>query len=232
MLLVVLRTLILFASVVLFLRMMGKRQIGQLQPYELVIVIMISELAAIPMESTNIPLLRGIIPIFVLFVAQVALAYVSLKSERARGIICGRPSILIENSKIVESELERQRYNINDLIEQLRLKNVPNIGDVEFAILETSGQVSVIPKSQKRPVEPEDLSIPTQYEGLPTTLVIDGHVIHQNLKRNELGVDWLRGELRKFGINDLRDVLFASLDTQGRIYYQLKSKADKKAKGA
>ncbi len=145
MILGIIRTLILFVMVVIGLRLMGKRQIGQLQPYELVIVIMLSALAAIPMENTGVPLFSGLFPIFTLIVAQVALSYISLKSERARGIICGTPSVLIENGKILEKELSRLRYNINDLLEQLRSKNTPNITDVEFAILESSGQLSVIP---------------------------------------------------------------------------------------
>ncbi|MGE5372765.1 MAG: YetF domain-containing protein [Solirubrobacterales bacterium] len=222
MLLAVLRTLILFTFVVLLVRVMGKRQIGQLQPYELVIIIMISELAAIPMQDTRIPLLAGLIPILVLATAQVAVSYAALKSDRARGVICGRPSVLIENGKIVEEELRRQRYNINDLLEQLRSKDAANIADVEYAILETSGQLSIIPKSQKRPVNPEDLNLSTPYEGLPTTLIIDGRIFHDNLKKIGLTPEWLFGELTKLGIRRASDVLFASLDTEGRLYYQLK----------
>ncbi|MEN6327492.1 MAG: DUF421 domain-containing protein, partial [Syntrophomonas sp.] len=165
--LVIIRTLILYTATVVLLRIMGKRQIGQLQPYELVVIIMISELAAIPMQNTGIPIINGLIPIFILVAAEITLSHLSLKSERARGIICGKPSVLIENSKIMENELKRLRYNINDLLEQLRLKNVPDIADVEFAILETSGHLSVILKSQKRPVVPQDLNISPEYEGLP-----------------------------------------------------------------
>ena len=164
MLLGIFRTIILFIVVVIGLRLMGKKQIGQLQPYELVIVIMLSALAAIPMQDTGISLFTGLFPIITLLLVEVALSYLSLKSERARGIICGTPSVLIENGKIVEQELKRLRYNINDLLEQLRAKNMSNIADIEFAILETSGQLSVIPKSQKRPVVPADLNIETSYE--------------------------------------------------------------------
>ncbi len=224
MLIGIIRTLILFAVVVIGLRLMGKRQIGQLQPYELVIVIMLSALAAIPMENTEVPLLFGLFPIFTLIVLQVAMSWMSLKSEKARGIICGTPSVLIENGKIIEKELARLRYNINDLLEQLRVKNIPNIADVEFAILETGGQLSVIPKSQKRPVIPEDLNIPTKYEGLPMTLIIDGFVFRKNLSRVNLNEDWLRAELHKFGINSFKEVLFAHLDTEGKLLYQVKSK--------
>ncbi|MGE5389525.1 MAG: DUF421 domain-containing protein [Deltaproteobacteria bacterium] len=220
--LVIIRTLILYATVVIFLRIMGKRQIGQLQPYELVVIIMISELGAIPMQNTGIPIIYGLIPIFVLFAAEVALSYIALKSERARGVICGKPSILIANSRINEEEMRRLRYNINDLLEQLRIKDVTNISDVEYAILETGGQLSVILKSQKRPVEPADLGIATGYEGLSTTLVVDGHVIHENLKKVFLSMDWLKAELGKYGVQKFSDVFFASVNPQGELFYQLK----------
>ncbi len=222
MILVIIRTLFLFTLVVIVLRLMGKRQIGQLQPYELVVIIMISELAAIPMENIGIPLLSGLIPIFILFILQVGLAYIPQKRHRARGVICGTPSVLIANSQIVEKEMKRLRYNINDLLEQLRSKNIPNIADVEFAILETSGQLSVIPKSQKRPLAPADIQLTTEYEGIPTTLIIDGHVFHENLQKINLSPGWLQTELAKFGIQRFKDVLFATLDTQGKLFYQVK----------
>ncbi len=222
MLIVLVRTLILYGLVVVAVRIMGKRQIGQLQPFELVVTIMLSELAAIPMQNPGIPLINGITPILTLLTAQVILSYLSLKSERARAVICGRPSILVENGKIVEPELERLRYNLSDLMEQLRAKNVPNISDVEFAILETSGQLSVIPKSQRRPVMPADIRLPTSYEGLPHILVMDGHIIHHNLKKLNLDLQWLEQELRKHGLDNPDQVLYASLDTEGKLFYQMK----------
>lgn len=225
--LVIIRTLILYTTTVLLLRIMGKREIGQLQPYELVVIIMISELAAIPMQNTGIPILNGIIPILILVAAEITLSYISLKSEKARGIICGKPSVLIENSKIVESELKRLRFNVNDLLEQLRLKNVADIADVEFAILETNGQLSVILKSQKRPVQPQDLNISPEYEGLPITLVIDGQIIKQNLTQANIGMEWLKTDLLKSGIQ-IKQILFATLDSHGKLYYQVKSPAEKK----
>ena len=212
MLLTVIRTLILFVAVLILLRVMGKRQIGEIQPYELVVIIMISELAAIPMENTGIPLLNGLIPIFVLVAAQVTLSYISLKSSKARGVICGRPSIVIEDAVINEDELRRLRYNINDLLEQLRTKDVFDISDVEFAILETSGQLSVILKSQRRPVQPEDLDIEPPFEGLPLTLIIDGRLIEENLVKANKTVGWLLDRLTQSGVKRIQDVLLASLD--------------------
>ena len=214
------RALILYVLVVIVMRIMGKRQIGQLQPFELVVTIMMAELAAIPMQNTGIPLINGIIPILTLLIAQLIFSFASLKSERLRGIICGKPSVLIHGGKIIEKELERQDYNLNDLMEQLRSKNYPNVADVEFAILETNGQISVIPKAQKRPVTPEDLKIDTQYEGLPISLIIDGHMLAVNLHSAGLNEQWLIDELSKLGINNYRDVLYANIDTTGKLFYQ------------
>lgn len=224
MLVVFVRTLILYTIVVLVMRFMGKRQIGQLQPFELVVAIMISELASVPMENTGVPLINGIIPIMTLLVAQITMSFISLKSTRARSIICGKPAVLIENGKIVEEHLRNEMYTMNDLLEQLRSKDIPNIADVEFAILETNGQLSVIPKSQKRPLTPEDLNIKTKYEGLPLDLIIDGSVMYNNLIRAHLDEQWLKDQLSKFGIKNIKDILFSSLDSLGNLYYQEKLK--------
>jgi len=216
------RTLILYAIVVIVMRIMGKRQIGELQPFELVVAILLSDLAAVPMQNTGIPLVNGIIPILTLLIAQMIMSFVSLKSVKARVIICGRPSILIEKGKINESVLRKEMYTINDLLEQLRSKNIYNVADVEYAILETNGQLSVLPKSQKRPLTPQDMNIPVQYEGLPLVIIIDGHVSWKDLNKAGLNEEWLKSELSKHGINDARDVLFASLDPSGNLFLQRK----------
>jgi uncharacterized membrane protein YcaP (DUF421 family) len=208
---------------------MGKRQIGELQPSELVVAIMISELAAIPMEETGIPLINGVLPILTLVIAEVSLSFLTLKSKRARKLIIGSPSVLIENGKINQKELEKLRFNTDDLIEELRQKNYTKISDIEFAILETSGQLSVIPKSQNRSVTTQDLNIATNYEGLPLTLISDGKVNTYNLDKVNLDEKWLLNELFKLGIPSVSDVFFASLDTNGDLYYQTKTPITPKA---
>jgi len=222
MLITILRTLILYTLVVTVLRLLGKRQIGQLQPFELVIIIMISELAAVPSENTGIPLLSGVVPILVLLLAGTTISYLSLKSLTFRTLLCGNPTILIERGQILEPALRRLRYNLSDLLEQLRVKNVPNIADVEFAILETNGELSVIPKSQKRPAIPEDFQIATKYEGLPITLVMDGQLLKENLGKARLDPNWLQTELKKFNVNSTEEVLLASIDSSGTLYVQKK----------
>ena len=220
--LVVFRTLILYALVIVALRLMGKREIGQLQPFELVVILMISDLAVVPSENVGIPLLSGIIPILVLLSASLTLAWISLKSQTARDIICGKPSLLIERGKILEEELKKNCYNLTDLLEELRLKNIPNIADVEFAILENNGQLSVFPKSQKRSTIPEDFQITPKYEGLPLTLILDGKLNHKNLAKSNKNLTWLENELNLQSIGNVEEVLIASLDSSGNLFAQAK----------
>ncbi len=227
MFIVMLRTFILYALVVVVLRILGKRQIAQLQPFELAGVIMISELASVPSENVGIPLISGIIPILVLLLSGVTLSYLSLKSEKARLILCGTPIILIDKGKILEPELKKMRYNLSDLLEQLRIKNIANISDVEYAILETNGELSVIPKSQKRPTIPEDFQIATKYEGLPLTLVMDGQAHLDNMKKANVDTQWLQREIKKQNLTSIDQVLLASLDTAGTLFVQGKMSPQK-----
>ncbi len=223
-LIVFIRTVILYTVIIIIMRLMGKRQIGQLQPSELVVALVIADLAAVPMAEVGIPLINGIVPIITLFVAEELLSYISLKSDRARGIISGKPSIIVEKGIILEQELRRLRYNINDLLEQLRLSNVFDIADVDFAILETSGQLSIIPKPEKRPLTPRDMDIQVPYSSLPVTVIIDGKVNSANLYKVGLDEAWLHSELKKNRIRDIRDVFFCYLTTDRTLHYQIKSK--------
>lgn len=216
------RTLILYLLVVIVMRIMGKPQIGELQPFELVIAIMISELAAVPMADTEIPLINGIIPILTLLLAQVTLSYWSLKSEKARAFICGRPSIIIEKGRINQNEMRRLRMNMNDLLEQLRVKNFPNISEVDYAILETNGALSVIPKADSRPVVTKDLGIKLPSPGLPLSLVVDGNVIEHNLDNLHLTRDQLLQRLSPQGVKRLEDLFYASIDEAGSVTWQKK----------
>lgn len=217
---VVIRTLVLYLFVMLLMRVMGKRQVGELQPFELVITILIADLAAVPMEATDIPLLHGLLPLTVLLIIELTVSYMSLHSQWFRRLVSGTPSILIENGRIVEKQLQKLRYNLNDLLEQLRMAGYPNIQDVEFAILETGGQLSVIPKSQKRPLNPEDLGISTGYEGLPQTLIVDGAINDASLQKMNLDRTWLQQELEKQGYQDAKQILFATISTNGSVFMQ------------
>ncbi len=173
MVLIFARTIIIYSIVLIVMRGMGKRQLGQMQPFELVIAIMIADLAATPMSDIGIPLSYGLIPIFGLLLMHSLISVLNIKSIKMREFICGKPRILIYRGRIDEEALKKENFTINELQERLRNNNISNLGDVEYAILETSGQVTVIQKPEKRNVTPEDLELKPEYEGLSYDLVID-----------------------------------------------------------
>ena len=215
------RAILLYIIVLIVMRLMGKREIGQLQPFELAISIMIADLASIPMADSGIPITNGIIPILGLLVMHLIISVINIKSIKAREIICGKPSILIYRGKIDEKVLKKERFTINELQERLRGNNVVNIGDVEYAILETNGQVTVIQKPNKRITTPEDFDIMPEYEGIPYDLVVDGKIMYDNLKIIEKNYEWLKKQIEKFGFKP-EQALIVTLDGKGRIFCQKK----------
>lgn len=210
------RPVVIYFAVLIIVRLMGKREIGQLSSFDFVVAIILAELAAIPMESTKIPIWHGIVPIATLGVLEVTFSYLTLLNRPLRKILYGSPQVIIENGKLLKHEMRSSRYNLDDLLSQLREKGYPDIEDVEYAILETSGKLSVIPRSQKRPVTPEDLGIPTPYEGLPSVLVMDGDVLEENLNKVHLSESWLKDKLAEKGIHPQK-VLLATLNTKGQL---------------
>ncbi|EJO5348965.1 DUF421 domain-containing protein [Clostridium botulinum] len=222
MFIVLVRTIILYILVILSMRLMGKKQIGELEPFELAITIMISELASLPMQDSRIPLLHGIVPILTLLILQNIFSIMQLKSEKIRSLINGEPSILIEKGKINFQELKNQRFNINDLMEELRLQGYYDLENIEYAILETSGQLSVIPKTEECPVTKKDLFIQTTQEKLPVTLILDGKLNIKNLKLIKKDEKWLQNKLKELNINSYDELLIAILNSKGSLYYQKK----------
>jgi len=214
----VIRTIVIYFLLIIFMRIMGKREIGQLSAIDFVVAIVIAELAAIPLSDIKIPLIRGILPIAILTLAQISLSLLCLKSNAFRRIIYGIPNILIANGKIQQNEMRKARYNIDDLLTQLREREVFNIADVEFAVLETSGQLTVSLKPQKKALTADDLKIRTDYEGLPLTLIDDEEINIKGLEDANLSVDWLTNELKKRNINSFQEVFYASLSSNGDIY--------------
>ncbi len=221
MILIFVRTVIIYILVLFVMRFMGKREIGQMQPFELVISIMIADLAATPMAETGIPILYGIIPIFGLLTMHIIISLLNLKSIRIREIICGKPRILIYRGKIDEKALIKENFTINELQERLRVNNINNIGDVEFAILETSGQISVVQKPEKRALKPEDFNMQVPYEGIAYDLVIDGKVMRDNLDKLGKDYNWLEQEIGKFNMKP-EEALIAVLNGDQSIFCQKK----------
>ncbi len=215
------RTIIIYILVLVVMRLMGKREIGQLQPFELAISIMIADLASIPMSDTGIPISNGLIPILGLLIMHLIISMINMKSMKAREILCGKPSILVYRGKIDEKVLKRERFTINELEERLRGNNVVNLGDVEYAILETSGQVTVIQKPEKRNTIPEDFNITPDYEGIPYDLVIDGKIMEKNLKIIGKDYNWLKKQVEKFNMKP-EEALVVTYDGKGQIFCQKK----------
>ena len=221
------RSIILYIFVLIIMRLMGKREIGQLQPFELAISIMIADLVTMPMTDVGIPISNGIIPILGLLLMHLIISIINIKSIKAREIICGKPRILIYRGKIDEEALKKERFTINELQERLRGNNVVNIGDVEYAILETSGQVTVIQKPDKRNTIPADFNIMPDYEGISYDLIIDGKIMKENLIKTGKDYNWLEKEIGKFKMKP-NEVLLATLDGKGQIFCQKKEKRKKK----
>ena len=215
------RTIILYIIVLITMRLMGKREIGQLQPFELAISIMIADLATIPMSELGIPIFNGIIPILGLLLMDIIISTINLKSLKAREIICGKPKILIYRGRIDERALKKERITINELQERLRGNNIINLGDVEYAILETNGEISVIQKPEKRNIIIQDLNIKPEYEGIPYDLVVDGKVMFENLKKIGKNYNWLKKETLNFNMLP-EEALIITLDGKGQLFCQKK----------
>ncbi|HQD75912.1 MAG TPA: DUF421 domain-containing protein [Bacillota bacterium] len=215
------RTIFVYFLVLVVIRAMGKREIGQLSPFDFVVAIIIAELAVIPLESRDLPLWHSILPLVILGLLEVIVSYATLFSHTLRGLICGHPQIIIKNGVLLRKEMRKARYNLDELLAHLREKGIFDPANVEFAVLETSGKLSVIEKSQHRPVTPADLGIPTSYEGLPTVLVMDGNIMKKDLKSINLDEKWLCDVLKEQGLSP-SNVLLATLGTDGRLFVSKK----------
>ena len=225
MLTIFVRSVLLYGIAVLVMRAMGKRQIGQLQPFEIVVVIMIAEVAATPMGGVGIPLLHGILPMAALLVCHGIISALCMKSERFRGWMSGEPTVLVRDGVICEKELRKMSVTLGDLMEAMRTGGILDPSEMGTAVLETGGQLNVFPKAQNRPATPQDMALPTAREGLPLPLILDGEVQPSNLARGQLTEAWLVGQIRQLGYEAPAQVLFLCVNTQGQMIVQGKGKA-------
>lgn len=216
------RTIIIYAIVIFSLRLMGKRQIGQLQPSELVVAIMISDLATMPMSDVSIPLLYGIVPIFTLVVCEMLLSFLSLKSEWIRVILSGKPQILVKKGRIERKELLHSRINTDDLMEELRKAGYFSLNDVDTVILETGGTLSVIPNKDSAPPTNKDLGVDAVQQEVPYIFIADGKIRKSELTRSGKNENWVKKVLKNNGISDIKDVFLLSEDGEGNIFVQKK----------
>lgn len=212
------RTVILYLLLVAALRLGGKRQIGELEPIELVLTLLISDLASVPMQDFGLPLLNGVIPIITLIALSTLFSAISLRCVRFRDLVCGQPALVIRDGKLYQETMRRNRLTLDELFEQMRGQGITNLNDVEYAILETNGRLSVLPRSDRQPVTPKQLSINVVDDvSLPTIIINDGRVLTGNLKQSGRDERWLQQELKRQGAAHSRDVFLLSVDEQGTV---------------
>ena len=217
-----LRTILFYFSLLLAVRIMGKREIGSLSAADLVVAILLAEMAIIPIEDPETSVFMGLIPIATIVTLEIVLSYTMLKSELIRRVIEGQPVVVIENGNIIPKAMKKMRYNVDELLSQLREKGYTNPNDIEIAIVENDGSISIIPKAQKRPIQPDDLNLETKYESILDVLVKDGSIEETNLEKCNLSKQWLLDELKRLGHDDLESIFLAMLDKQGNLIVQTK----------
>ena len=216
------RTLLLYICVIVALRIMGKRQIGELEPSELVITILVSELAAIPMQDLGVPLLSGVIPIVTLISLEILVSFVSLKSIRLRRLLNGRPAIIIRSGQLDRHKMQQMRITVDEVLEALRENNIGSISEVKYGVIEPSGQLSYVLQTPYRPTTAEMLNLSPQDSGLPYIVISDGHIIHQNLQKLNKTVSDIEKLVHKSKIDSVKDVFLMTLDDCGNQFIQAK----------
>ena len=212
------RTLILYFILMTGLRLMGKRQIGELEPSELVLTLIISDLAAVPMQDFGIPLVNGVFPIVTLLCVSMLLSFFSLKSIRFRGLVCGYPTVIIRDGKVLQQNMARNRFTVDELLEQLRSQGYSDLTAVKYAVLETSGQVSVLPYTKDSPVTPQVMNLTSQDDvTLPVLVINDGHIMSENLSPSGYDALWLDKQLKERRLTSPRQVFFMTVDETGAV---------------
>lgn len=209
------RTIILYLILIAVIRIMGKRQVGQMEPSEFVVTMLVANLASIPMQDGGIPLYSGLVPILTVLGVELVLSAASMRSVGFRRLLCGRPVILIENGHVLQNNLRRTRITLDELTGHLREKDVLNVTDVQYAILETNGNLSVFPYPKHKPASAKDAGIHPERQSLPVTIIGDGYLYRQNLPAAGKDEAWVRRFLQERELKQ-KDVWLLTLDATGR----------------
>ena len=211
------RTIIMYFFVVLTLRMLGKRQISELEPSELVVTIVISEVAALPIQDVSAPLINSLLAIFLLVILEIIISFAAYKNLKARKLFFGTPSVFYEKGKINQKEMEKQRFNLNDLMECVRNTGATSLSEVDFVIMETNGNVSVIPNAKNRTVNTSDMNLNPEPTFLSYVIVDNGNLNKNNLKRLSFDENWLEKQLKKQKISSLNEVFCMTATQNGDV---------------
>ncbi len=212
------RTIILYFVLMAGLRLMGKRQIGELEPSELVLTLIISDLAAVPMQDFGIPLVYGVLPIVTLLCLSMILSFCNLKSVRFRSLLCGQPAMIIREGRLVQRAMAKNRFTVDELYEQLRGQGITDLANVKYAILETSGKVSVLPYTKDSPMTPKVMGAEVSDDvTLPVLLINDGHVMSENLRQSGYNETWLTKQLQERRLASPKEVFLLTVDETGSV---------------
>ena len=209
------RTVILYLVLIAVIRLMGKRQIGEMEPAEFVVTMLVANLAAIPMQDSGIPLLTGLIPILTVLGVELVLSFLMLRSGLLRRFFCGKPVILIDNGKLLQGNLRMTRVTLDELAGKIREKDVLDISQVQYAILETDGNVSVFPFPQYLPACARDAGVTAKEQYLPIVLIEDGRLFEENLQKAGKGLQWMEDTLRARGAEQSTTLLL-TVDGSGK----------------
>ena len=218
-----LRSIIVYTCVLAVVRLMGKRQIGEMQPFEFVITLIMADLACIPMAELSVPLLHGIVPIITLLIVHFLICFMSRKFQFARYILTGKPAIVISPKGINYKELKELNMTLDDLIELMRGCDVFRIDEIAYAIIETNGNLCVIKKAGQEPVTREDLKVKVSQSALPINIVMDGRLMKENVSLAGIDDKFIYECLMKAKIKNRKDVLLMTLDNNGEVFIQEKS---------
>ena len=217
---IIIKTVVIYGIIILVTRLMGKKQAGQLQPYEFVITLMIAEVASTPMDGPGIPVFYGLVPALTLLLVYFIFTFASLKSMRLRRMLCGAPSILIHNGKILRKELVKMNYSLTELLEQLRLYGNTDISSIHYAILETNGQLSVLPYASSCPATPRDLDIEVEEESMCTAVVLDGVINRDGASQLGMNDKEVKKLLHTLGFSRLKEILVCTISDRGCVFLQ------------
>ena len=218
-----LRTVLFYGVLIVVIRLMGKRQLGQLEPSEFVVTMLVANLASIPLEETNLPLHSGLIPIATVLALELLLTFLSLKSIRLRKILCGKPVILVENGNILQKNLRQARVSLDELTSKLREKDVLDIRTVQYAILETGGNLSVFPYPKEKPASAKEAGVQVKKQYIPLTIISDGQVLKDNLSLAGKDLRWLRKVLAEQNAT-IRKTWLLTVDGADKILFYRKEK--------
>ncbi len=215
---IIIRTIIVYFSLLITMRLLGKRQLGEMELSEFVLAALIADLASLPLQDLGIPMINGLVPIIVLFCCELLIAGVCMRNIRLRAFFSGKPSMLVIRGKICQVEMHRNRFTADELMQELRNQGILDISSVQYAVLETDGKLNVVPFAAKCPATAEQLGINVSDEGYPFIVINNGRVLQGNLKHLGRDLNWLKGQLKQKGLSSPEQVFLMTADRNDHVY--------------